>query len=220
VAITIRNFVRWATSVHWHGVELESYYDGVPHFSGDSRARTPYIEPGGSFVARFSPPRAGTFAYHSHFNDYIQLATGLYGALIVLDKGQKLDPAVDHTFVVSRDGPDDEKDPVLLNGAIQPAAETWRAGVVHRVRIIGITPASVARVRLLRSVEPVVWRAIAKDGADLPPPAATRRPADFMLSPGETFDFEIVPEPGELRLEVELDNSAKQRAWSRVIVKP
>jgi FtsP/CotA-like multicopper oxidase with cupredoxin domain len=220
VAVTINNSISWATSVHWHGIELESYYDGVPHFGGDSRARTPYIEPGGSFVARFTPPRAGTFAYHSHFNDYVQLATGLYGALIVLDKGEKLDPAVDHIFVVSRDGLDDSEDPVLLNGAIEPAAVRWRAGVVHRVRVIGITPAAPSRVRLLRGGQPVNWRAIAKDGADLPAPAATSRPADFMLSPGETFDFEIVPEPGELRLEVELDNGAKQRAWSRVIVAP
>jgi manganese oxidase len=87
VAITIVNGITHATSVHWHGIELESYYDGVPHFGGDSRARTPYIPPGGSFVARFSPPRAGTFAYHTHFNDFAQLSTGLYGALIVFEKG-------------------------------------------------------------------------------------------------------------------------------------
>ena len=109
---------------------------------------------------------------------------------------------------------------MLLNGAIEPAAETWRGGMSHRLRIIGMVPGALARVRLLRDGQPVMWRAIAKDGADLPAPAATRRLADFMLSPGETFDFEIVPEPGELRLEVELDNSAKQRAWSRVVVRP
>lgn len=220
VAITIQNGISHATSVHWHGIELESYYDGVPHFGGDSRARTPYIAPGGNFVARFSPPRAGTFAYHTHFNDYAQLSTGLYGALIVLEKGQRLDPAVDHAFVVSRDGLDDGRDPVLLNGAIEPPPMTWRAGVKHRLRFIGMMPAVLGRVRLLREGQPVTWRAIAKDGADLPPQAATARAADFMLSPGETFDFEMVPESGEMRLEVRLDNTVGQQASTRVIVRP
>ncbi len=184
--------------------------------------RTPYIAPGDSFVARFTPPRAGTFIYHTHFNDYAQLATGLYGALIVLEPGQALDPAVDHVFVVSRDGLDDDKDPVLVNGATQVPPVTWRAGVTHRVRIIGITPVASARVRLLRGGQPVTWRAVAKDGADLPPLAATSRPADFQLAPGETYDFAFTPDqPGELRLEVQLpERGAVPPASARVIVAP
>lgn len=220
VAVTIHNRIAHATTVHWHGMELESYYDGVPHWGGDSPARTPSIAPGGSFVARFTPPRAGTFIYHTHFNDYAQLSTGLYGALIVMDPGRTLDPAVDHTFIVSRSGLDDEKDPVLLNGEIAPPSVTWRAGVTHRLRIIGITPVASARVRLLRGDQPVLWRAVAKDGADLPAHAATRRPADFMLAPGETYDFDVLPEPGELRLDVLLDRSAGQRASARFTVRP
>jgi hypothetical protein len=86
---------------------------------------------------------------------------------------------------------------------------------VARLRIIGIVPGALARVPLLRDGQPEMWRATANDGANLPTPAASRRPADFMLSPGEIIDFGIVPEPGELPLEVELDTSAKLRAWSR-----
>jgi hypothetical protein len=41
-----------------------------------------------------------------------------------------------------------------------------------------------------------------------------------MLSPGETFDFEMVPESGEMRLEVRLDNTVGQQASTRVIVRP
>ena len=170
-------------------------------------------------MANFTPPRAGTFAYHTHFNDYIQLSTGLYGALIVLDKGETLDPAIDHTFLASIDGLDDSKDPVLWNGAADPAPVTWRAGVKHRVRIIGMMPGVLGRVRLLRDGQPVTWRARAKDGADLPPQLATDRPADFMLSPGETFDHEIVPDPGELRLEIQLDNGTSRRSVVPVVVR-
>ena len=79
VEITVVNQMKHSTSVHWHGIELESYYDGVPHWNGDDRRRTPWIEPNQRFVAKFTPPRAGTFMYHTHFNDFVQLSSGLYG---------------------------------------------------------------------------------------------------------------------------------------------
>lgn len=221
VAITIRNQMAHTTSVHWHGIELDSYYDGVPHFGGDSRRRTPPIEPGGSFVARFTPPRAGTFIYHAHFNDFVQLSSGLYGALVVVDPGGRLDPEVDHVFIISQGGFDETKDPVLLNGAIEAPPTVVRRGTRHRIRIIGITPVATARVRLLAGDQPVVWRALAKDGADLPSDAERPRPAELMISPGETYDFEIQPEqPGEWRLEVELDQPQKQRASARLVARP
>ena len=56
VEITVVNQMKHSTSVHWHGIELESYYDGVPHWTGDARRRTPWIEPNHQFVARFTPP--------------------------------------------------------------------------------------------------------------------------------------------------------------------
>src|SRR5690242_16960554 len=73
VAITIVNHLDEPTSVHWHGIEVEvSYADGVPRFSGDGRRLTPAIAPGDSFVARFAPPRAGTFMYHAHVDELAQ----------------------------------------------------------------------------------------------------------------------------------------------------
>jgi hypothetical protein len=48
----------------------------------------------------------------------------------------------------------------------------------------------------------VQWRAIAKDGADLPPNQARTRSATQQIGVGETYDFEYQPTgPGELRLE-------------------
>jgi hypothetical protein len=47
------------------------------------------------------------------------------------------------------------------------------------------------------------WRAIAKDGADLPPSQAVVEDAQQELAPGEICDFEYTPRgPGRLRLEV------------------
>ena len=37
------------------------------------------IEPGGVFVVRITPPRAGTFIYHTHLHDYRQLSSGFTG---------------------------------------------------------------------------------------------------------------------------------------------
>ncbi|HTS56771.1 MAG TPA: multicopper oxidase domain-containing protein, partial [Terriglobales bacterium] len=59
--IEIFNRLNEPTTVHWHGIELESAYDGVPDWSGSSTETTPPIAPGASFVARMTPPRAGTF---------------------------------------------------------------------------------------------------------------------------------------------------------------
>ena len=49
----------------------------------------------------------------------------------------------------------------------------------------------------------VQWRAVAKDGADLPPNQATQRAATQLIGVGETYDFEYEPDaPGDLRIDV------------------
>jgi FtsP/CotA-like multicopper oxidase with cupredoxin domain len=213
VEIAIANDAAHATSVHWHGIELESYYDGVPHWGGDSRGMTPYIEPRGAFVARVTPPRSGTFIYHTHFNDYIQLTTGLYGALIVVDPGQTFPTDVDHSFIISQGGLDYQKDPVLLNGAVEAPPAALRAGRTHRLRFIGISAAGTVRVRLTRQGQPVIWRSIAKDGAEMPLALRVIRPAEFNISPGETYDFEFsADELGRLDLEVVGQDEWERRA--------
>ena len=65
VRITVVNTRNVTTSVHWHGIELESYFDGVAGCSGAGAHLAPIIAPHDSFVVRFTPPRAGTFIYHT-----------------------------------------------------------------------------------------------------------------------------------------------------------
>jgi FtsP/CotA-like multicopper oxidase with cupredoxin domain len=105
VEITLVNRLPEGTAIHWHGMELESYYDGVHGFSGIGQRVTPLIEPGGSFVVRFTPPRTGTFMYHTHLHDNTQLTSGLYGAMLVVEPAESVDEATDHVFVIGRDGP-------------------------------------------------------------------------------------------------------------------
>jgi hypothetical protein len=47
------------------------------------------------------------------------------------------------------------------------------------------------------------WRALAKDGRDLPEDQRTVRPAQQVVSIGETYDFEFVPDKSaDARLEI------------------
>ncbi len=205
--ITVVNELKEETAVHWHGIELESYYDGVPGWGGDSPQVTPPIAPGGTFLARMTPPRAGTFIYHTHWHDVAQLTSGLYGPLIVVEPGQKFDPAVDKIFLISREGPDEQESPLLLNGAAQPPPIVLKRGTKYHLRFINIgTNDSDAGVALLdANAKPVAWRAVAKDGWTLPAAQATMRPASQPVTVGETYDFEFLPEhSGEFTLQVSL----------------
>jgi FtsP/CotA-like multicopper oxidase with cupredoxin domain len=156
VEITVVNRLPEGTSIHWHGMELESYYDGVHGWSGAGERVTPLIEPGGSFVVRFTPPRAGTFIYHTHAHDNRQLTSGLYGAMLVVEPGETFDQATDHVFVIGRGGPDLTA-PTVLNGQREPQV-AWQAGARHRVRLINITPGDIFSATLQTSEGPVTWR--------------------------------------------------------------
>ena len=205
VRIVVKNQLAEPTSVHWHGLEIESFPDGVPHWSGlGSRVYT-QIAPRDSFVAEFVPPRAGTFPYHSHFNDRLQMLSGMYGALIVVDRPRDL--VHDHLIVVGGGGAAIEakrETPfALVNGRESPSPLRLTVGETHRLRIVSIHPDWAVRFTLRNDLVTARWRAIAKDGADLPRALATFRPAHVVMGPGETADFEFTPTtPGRWRLDV------------------
>src|SRR5439155_6951843 len=100
VSIMVVNRLTEPTSVHWHGIELESYYDGVPGISGVKPQLAPVIAPADSFEVRFTPPRAGTFIYHTHVDELRQERGGLAGPLLVVEKG-RFDPTKDVTVLIS-----------------------------------------------------------------------------------------------------------------------
>jgi FtsP/CotA-like multicopper oxidase with cupredoxin domain len=213
-AVTVHNQLQEPTAIHWHGLEIESYYDGVPFWDGTAQHATPYIEPGSSFVAYMTPPRAGTFIYHSHWKDVDQLTGGMYGALLVLEPGQKYDPATDKVFVLGRSGPNEMRDPLAVNGSPQPGLMVLLTGQTYRFRFINITPNDrLLAASLVTEGHPVKWRAIAKDGADLPPQQAVVQDALQTISVGETYDYEFAPPaPGnyELRFFSDLGSEVTQ----------
>jgi manganese oxidase len=200
--ITVVNRSSVATAVHWHGLELESYYDGVPGWSGDARRTAPHVVPGDSFTVRLAPPRAGTFIYHTHAKHVVQLTSGLYGPLIVLEPGETRDPATDHVLLFSVGGPTDTSF-VVLNGGAEPALGPLEAGRSHRLRFINITAEDEIGVALFHGTEPLTGRLLAKDAGPAPiGSAAGPEPVRFAFGPGETYDFEIAAPHGAIRIEV------------------
>jgi len=204
VSITVVNELPEATAVHWHGIELESYFDGVAGFSGGPGRVSPAIAPRDSFEARFTPPRAGTFIYHPHADEERQQQAGLSGAIIVVDDPTSYDPTHDLVLLVSTPRRDADGGTVLLNGTNAPQPLDMRVGERYRLRLVDIHTYRPSMItRLLRDSTLLTWRAVAKDGRDLPPDQATMRPAQQQSGNGETYDFEFTPTaPGNVRFTV------------------
>jgi FtsP/CotA-like multicopper oxidase with cupredoxin domain len=79
VEITVVNRLAMAASIHWHGIPVPFLMDGAAMISQQP------IAPDQSFVYRFTAPQAGTYMYHSHYNDLeLQSVSGM----IVIDPQQ------------------------------------------------------------------------------------------------------------------------------------
>ncbi|MEK9940229.1 MAG: multicopper oxidase domain-containing protein [Methylotenera sp.] len=92
VRIFVTNRLPEKTSVHWHGQRLPNGMDGV------SGLTQPAIEPGKTFMYEFVAKRAGTFMYHPHADEMLQMAMGLMGSWVTHPKDAKL-MAVDRDFI-------------------------------------------------------------------------------------------------------------------------
>ncbi len=65
------------TTIHWHGQLLPSGMDGV---GGLTQA---HIKPGETFVYEFELKKSGTFMYHPHADEMVQMAMGMMGFFVV-----------------------------------------------------------------------------------------------------------------------------------------
>ncbi len=214
--ITVINRLKEPAIIHWHGIELESYSDGVPGWSGSGAHVAPPVQPGDSFVARLTLPRAGTFMYHTHFNDLEQLTSGLYGGIVVLPPAERFDSSRDHIFVGGWDGTADPPR-LLVNGDSIPQPLHLTAGVAHRFRFVNIGMAGAYWPTLKQDSTLLSWRIVAKDGADLPPALAVMRPARTRIQVGETWDFVWTPAAGDYQLGVSIGDPDKPK-WVQFLI--
>ncbi|MCD2516758.1 copper oxidase [Massilia sp. G4R7] len=92
VRIFVTNKLPEHTSIHWHGQRLPNGMDGVTGLN------QPGIQPGKTFVYEFVARRPGTFMYHPHADEMVQMAMGMMGFWVTHPKN----PAhhrVDRDFV-------------------------------------------------------------------------------------------------------------------------
>src|SRR6266566_3527446 len=92
VRIFVTNKLPEHTTVHWHGMLLPNGMDGV------GGVTQPHIDPGKTFVYEFELKRSGSFMYHPHSDEMVQMAMGMMGMFVVHPR----DPSfhrVDRDFV-------------------------------------------------------------------------------------------------------------------------
>jgi FtsP/CotA-like multicopper oxidase with cupredoxin domain len=196
--VKVKNQLKEPTLIHWHGIRLPASMDGT------GEVQNP-IQPGEEFEYRFVVPDAGTFWYHAHANETVQMERGMYGALIVEDMD---DPVTDgekvlmiddmkltanHTFtqpnwfiprIIERhDGR--EGDTLLINGK-EDSVINVHAGQMERWRIIN---ASSARYFVLY-LSGKSFKIIGTDGGLLESP---RIVTEVLITPGERMDIVAGP---------------------------
>ena len=154
--VRLTNSLPEATTIHWHGLRLAAPMDGT-----DSVQRP--IAPGETYTYRFLLRDAGTFWYHPHMNETVQLERGLYGALVVrgadepeldaervlvlddvkLDRAGQIKPL--GGLVERHDGR--QGDTLLVNGDAK-AELTIAAGQIERWRIVNAASARYVRLSI------------------------------------------------------------------------
>jgi FtsP/CotA-like multicopper oxidase with cupredoxin domain len=77
IRIFVTNRLPEHTTIHWHGILLPNGMDGVGGLV------QPHIQPGKTFVYEFEMRKSGTFMYHPHADEMVQMAMGMMGLLIV-----------------------------------------------------------------------------------------------------------------------------------------
>ena len=202
--VRLTNRLSEPTTIHWHGLRLPAPMDGT------DMVQHP-VAPGETFTYRFLLPDAGTFWYHSHSNERVQMERGLYGALVVrgpdeprLDTERVLvldDVALDRTgqikppgwWIEQHDGR--QGDTRLVNGRQEPEL-TMAAGQVERWRVVNA--ASARYVRLSLGGRP--FTVIGSDGGLLTAPVTT---AEVLLTPSDRVELAVGPfaEGETLRIE-------------------
>ena len=77
VRLFVTNRLPEHTTIHWHGMLLPSGMDGVGGLT------QPQIPPGKTYVYEFDLKKSGTFMYHPHADEMVQMAMGMMGFFVV-----------------------------------------------------------------------------------------------------------------------------------------
>ena len=192
--VRLTNRLPEPTVIHWHGLRIPAAMDGT------DMVQRP-IAPGETFTYRFRLPDAGTFWYHTHTNETVQLERGLYGALVVRGENE---PELDGERVlvlddVALDRHGEIKPPGwwiehhdgrqgatrLVNGRQEPEL-TMAAGQIERWRIVN---AASARYVLL-SIGGRSFTILGTDGGLIDAPVTA---SEVLLAPADRVELAVGP---------------------------
>jgi FtsP/CotA-like multicopper oxidase with cupredoxin domain len=204
VRIYVTNRLPAPTTIHWHGIHLPSGMDGVSGMTQRS------IEPGETFRYEFTLTQHGTFMYHPHHDEMVQMAMGLMGMFVIHPK-ERPTAAPDRDFAillsewkitpgVERPDPNEMIDFNVLtfNAKVFPATAPLVVKKGERVRIrIGNLSATDHHPIHLHGNS---FRVVETDGGQIP--EAGQWPETTVLVPvGSTRTIELVAaHPGDWAL--------------------
>lgn len=201
VRIYVTNKLADPTTVHWHGLDVPNGMDGV----GGLTQRI--IESGETFKYEFVLKQHGTFMYHPHHDEMVQMAMGLMGMFVVHPKDARVrEPDWDYVYLLSewkmtpgvfRPDPNEMTDfnVLTLNGRAYPGTTAMVAKVGDLVRLrIGNLSASDHHPIHIHGHS---FRVVETDGG--PIPEAGQWPETTVLVPtGSTRTIEFVASnPGD-----------------------
>ena len=106
IRLLVTNNLPEHTTIHWHGIFLPNGMDGVGGLT------QPHIRPGETYVYEFTLNQNGSFMYHPHADEMVQLALGMYGMLIVHPRAPET-PKIDRDYCF-----------ILHNFAVHPGTAT------------------------------------------------------------------------------------------------
>jgi len=200
VRILVTNKLPEHTTIHWHGLILPNGMDGVGGLN------QPHIKPGETYAYEFTLKQHGTFMYHPHADEMVQMAMGMMGLFIV-------HPEVQHESQPDRDfalmlhewsvhpGTYRADPSVMLdfnhfsfNGKVFPATSPLVVRTGQNVRIrLGNLSMNQHPIHLHGHT----FKVVATDGGTIP--TAGRWPQTTVPVPvGSTRDIEFVAtEPGD-----------------------
>lgn len=201
VRVYVTNKLPEPTSVHWHGVLLPSGMDGV---SGLTQRPIP---PGETFKYEWTFRQHGTYMYHSHYDEMVQIGLGLMG-MIVVHPHEPSSPRVDRDYVLmlsewkidpGAQRPDpmemSEFNVLTINGRCFPGTQPLvaRQGERVRIRIGNLSPMDHHPIHL----HGYYFKVTATDGGDIPDHAQWPE-TTVLVSVGSTRTIEFVADnPGD-----------------------
>ena len=199
VRIFVTNKLPEHTTIHWHGLVIPSGMDGVGGLS------QPHIKPGETYAYEFTLHQNGTYMYHPHADEMVQLAVGMMGMFIIHPKdGEEIPVDRDYCLLLHNWAlhpgtyrPDPsimvEFDLWTFNSKVFPAIEPMVARTGERVRIrIGNLSMWNHPIHLHGHT----YRVTGSDGGRWPS-SMWRPETTEIIGVGQTRDIEFNANPGD-----------------------